>query len=621
MPSLPHTVRGACGHDCPDTCGWVARHLLQRSRRGALASLVLLVAVAGVSRVLGQTPVFRTGVDLARLDVTVLDSRTRQPVRGLKAEDFVLAIGGQARPVTALTETEVASSPMAGAVATGDVATNEAVRGRLFIIVMDDAVATNDPYQRDVGKKIARATVDKLGPDDRAAVVFAQSNSNAVGFTANRTDLYRAIDTYQPRHLNPGLAVQMSMSVLRRSRKFLAEMPGYRRAVVWITAGVPGGRLQPVSGVPIYAFHTLGLAPFSREIAAGERPNRTGDALRSIAAQSDGEAYVDTNAPEAKVAEVFRQLASYYTLGFTLDGLKDGAPISLKVARPGVEIHLGQSTCCADVTSHKPAPSAAGVASRAAIELFEALSGPLPDGDLPLTMSAAPFSAGLESAALITTVGITPPTNAKAGDSYDLQLLVFEGDGSEEVHRQSQSIRASTAGPFEVLLRVPLRPGRYYLRLAVRHDATRTAGSVYAPSVVVPEFRKAPLSASGLVVGLAEGKPAGGRQTLDGLLDFPPTTTRTFASTDHVGALLRVYQRAETSRLDARVEMTILDSAGTPVVNSSQEIAGSAFVTGAADVRYEVPLATLSPGSFLLRVIVTAGKERVERSVTFHVRR
>ena len=23
MPSLPHTVRGACGHDCPDTCGWV----------------------------------------------------------------------------------------------------------------------------------------------------------------------------------------------------------------------------------------------------------------------------------------------------------------------------------------------------------------------------------------------------------------------------------------------------------------------------------------------------------------------------------------------------------------------------------------------------------------------
>ena len=45
-----------------------------------------------------QAPVFRAGVELVALDVTVVD-RDGKPVTGLKPEDFVVTLSGQVRPV------------------------------------------------------------------------------------------------------------------------------------------------------------------------------------------------------------------------------------------------------------------------------------------------------------------------------------------------------------------------------------------------------------------------------------------------------------------------------------------------------------------------------------------
>src|SRR6188768_4131410 len=45
-----------------------------------------------------QAPVFRAGVEIVALDVTVVD-RDGKPVTGLKPEDFVVTLSGQLRPV------------------------------------------------------------------------------------------------------------------------------------------------------------------------------------------------------------------------------------------------------------------------------------------------------------------------------------------------------------------------------------------------------------------------------------------------------------------------------------------------------------------------------------------
>ncbi|MGE3343213.1 MAG: hypothetical protein AB7L71_07240 [Vicinamibacterales bacterium] len=82
-----------------------------------------------------QPPQFRSSVDLTRVDVTVLDTRTRQPVRGLTADDFVVRIAGQHREVTAFAEVEAPTAvATVGVNAARDVASNADTVDRLFIL-------------------------------------------------------------------------------------------------------------------------------------------------------------------------------------------------------------------------------------------------------------------------------------------------------------------------------------------------------------------------------------------------------------------------------------------------------------------------------------------------------
>ena len=121
----------------------------------------------------GNRPVFRGGVDLIQLDVTVLDRR-RHPVTGLNASDFTVFENGVQRPVQAFTSVQLpAPFPIAGASAAVpvDVATNSIGQqeGRIVIILMDRTIPTGQPTR--VAKAIAAAAVDALGPDDLAALV------------------------------------------------------------------------------------------------------------------------------------------------------------------------------------------------------------------------------------------------------------------------------------------------------------------------------------------------------------------------------------------------------------------------------------------------------------------
>src|SRR5687767_10091209 len=63
---------------------------------GASAAVAATVQLQVV--VAQQRPTFRTGVDLVEIQVTATDKDGR-PVRGLKAEDFVVLENGVARPV------------------------------------------------------------------------------------------------------------------------------------------------------------------------------------------------------------------------------------------------------------------------------------------------------------------------------------------------------------------------------------------------------------------------------------------------------------------------------------------------------------------------------------------
>jgi VWFA-related protein len=162
----------------------------------------LLLAPAAGALAAGQAPTqpsFKTGVQLVRIDVSVLDDQ-RQPVRGLQASDFTVLEDGQPRPVRAFKSVDLAAATAAAALtpamtpslATG-VATNRVGddTSRLIFILMDRSIpAEGGPMT--VARRIADAAVDAMAPGDLAAVVTT-GGGVPQNLTSDRARLHKTI--------------------------------------------------------------------------------------------------------------------------------------------------------------------------------------------------------------------------------------------------------------------------------------------------------------------------------------------------------------------------------------------------------------------------------------------
>lgn len=245
------------------------------SRRIALAGAAALIAGGVViSAQQAQQPVFRSTIDLVHLDVSVLD-RERKPVRGLTEKDFTVYEDGKPQQVMAFSAVDVPEPepPTAAWVrnTNSDVQTNvipQDSEGRLFVILIDDAMIPPIPGAKDTAQNFARKFVQRLPPSDRVAVVFT-ANGHGQNFTNDRRKLLASIDTMQlgaARHTrgwetaidpitpleslnllgplgpmsDPDLGWRMAaMSTLRQVADTLIYAPQRRKALVYVSPGIP----------------------------------------------------------------------------------------------------------------------------------------------------------------------------------------------------------------------------------------------------------------------------------------------------------------------------------------------------------------------------------------------
>ena len=114
--------------------------------RRPLIALILAAAASAGAAGQSQAPVFRSGVTLVTVDVTVLD-KDGKPVPGLVADDFQIKLNGKLQPVRALSYVKVAEKAAALSVrdipaeVTGRrVIANDAPAGeqKVFVIAVDD---------------------------------------------------------------------------------------------------------------------------------------------------------------------------------------------------------------------------------------------------------------------------------------------------------------------------------------------------------------------------------------------------------------------------------------------------------------------------------------------------
>src|SRR3954469_9454208 len=146
-------------------------------RRVWLAFTGAALAAAAFAQEQSQRSSFRTGVQLVRIDVSVLDGK-REPVRGLQASDFTVLEDGQPRPIRSFQAvdarearpTRAAAMPPMALLPAHNVVTNQmsSDASRLIFILMDRSMEPERPMI--VARQIADAAVDAMEPGDLAAI-------------------------------------------------------------------------------------------------------------------------------------------------------------------------------------------------------------------------------------------------------------------------------------------------------------------------------------------------------------------------------------------------------------------------------------------------------------------
>jgi VWFA-related protein len=220
----------------------------------------------------GAQTVFKSGVFLVQLDISVLDS-DRRPIRGLTAADFTVLEDGKPQKIAAFAAIEV-PAPSAPAAAwmrsiAPDVRTNEEAKrpeGRLFVILLDDAMIPFEPAAIRSAKEVARRIVDGIGPADRVAVVFSAGSRGTQNFTGDRARLLAAIETLNASYAihtlgwdtAPPAALQglrgapppvpmtdpditwrvASMTTLRNVAESLIAAPERRKLLIYVSPGI-----------------------------------------------------------------------------------------------------------------------------------------------------------------------------------------------------------------------------------------------------------------------------------------------------------------------------------------------------------------------------------------------
>ena len=649
-----------------------------RTAVSAVVALVCLLPARDRQISAQQRPAFRSGIDLVTLDVSVLD-KDRRPVKGLTSADFTVLEDGKPQAIVAFDAIDLPDAPAPSAPWMRDVApdvvSNQREPRRVLVIMMDDAHTSTDidVMEAVTARQIGHAVVDRLGPDDLAAVTFTDMGRQA-NLTADRAQLTAAVDSFNPHpdsgpltalqnayranhqalggttSPNPpptcsyrgkshgvGACVIESLSAVARA---LVSAPQGRKTVVYIGNGIPYDfsmtdlrgwhnpgqeidelqatlrSLQEVN-INVYAFNLCGV---KCGIFGPEQ-----DSLRVFSEETGGRATLGTNAPEAAVPQIFIENSSYYLLGFrSSNPTADGRfhRIQTTVNRPGAEVHTRSG-----YYAPPPEKTRAAAKSAAPSAVDRALGQGVPGGRLPLAMTVAPVAVrGTSEASLAITVALPEPLPP---GRHRVELVTTAVDEAcpictRQTHRQTiefvpRSGADASAQPYEMLSRLAVKPGRRYNVRVAAALGDRT-GMVFT-DVEVPNFAKDQLSVSGLVMSVAPPAVTAQPRLLSGVLSFTPSTTRDFRPGMTATAFLRVTQGGSKPPAAVNVAATIRNETNGVDFERRATIDNSSFgAARSADYRLELPIATLTPGPHLLTIEIVLDKSVVTRDARFTIR-
>ena len=264
------------------------------------------------------------------------------------------------------------------------------------------------------------------------------------------------------------------------------------------------------SNTSFYPIDPRGLAVFDTPIGPAPPPSIQVDAamlrsrltsLRTLAADTDGLAIVNSNDIARGLKRVVDDLTSYYLLGYYSSARLDGKfhSITVRVKRPGVQVRARRGYLAAtEAEARTPARSSStaspgdplAVAAAAEARAVDAAVAPLEGYARPLPIrlhAAAGWKPG--NAGAVWAVGeLGPGEEWKGGGDADLLLNTPRGATLATVHASilpgTRAFRAALLGD------QPLAPGEYLVRVRVKGSGS-TGTTAETLRIVLPELPEA----------------------------------------------------------------------------------------------------------------------------------
>ncbi len=617
--------------------------------RGPRALGVLVVALATALSVAavslaGQQPadpppdqpIFRTGVDLVRVDVSVT-GRNDEPVDDLQAEDFLVTEDDLPQTVETVQFIRVdgqrADTGEALAIRGRSHGISEAAKEdvRVFALFLDDYHIDRHPSITIPLRRALEGFVEQLQPTDLVILMDPLTTLDSLRYTRDKAWLLDRIRTFEGRRgqLFPvrsaveeaqvsqrnvwELRAAVSLSALEAIATHLGGLREGRKSIIFVSQGPPVG----TPGSPNYPRLEAALQAANRGNVTvnvldprplGSAPFGGGEALRRLATETGGRAIVNTNNPAEGLRQAVSDQSAYYLIGYSpTRELSDGKfhRIQVRVKRGGVRVTSRRGYWAPTPEEANPAP--APPSDPRLTEALTALVVPEEGRFMDLWVGTAPAADGL------TSVQVTWDPAARSTDVVPEVVEVepvARGAGGESLGAAQEILANAYAreepGPTVAVFDLP--PGPAALRVTARSEGGEVIDR-WTQSIVVHDYTEG---------GLQMGTPRVFRtrslletRAFDADPSPTPTASRRFRRTDRL--VIDVPWTTTTGGEMPELSAQLTNRDGHPLAPLPL------LSTDGGRARLVLPLASLAPSTYVVRFDARTNAGEWSQQVAFTV--
>jgi VWFA-related protein len=529
-----------------------------------------------------------------------------------------------------------------------------------------------------LGQKLPSATAEKLAVHLRD-VDRTRSESSDGSNSQSQSTRDPINDPYDAER---GFNARRALELVKNVASWMSDIHGRRKALIFFSEGIDydiydvfnnssaTSVMQDArdaiaaaqrANVSIYAVDPRGLTQLGDEMIAiaslSDNPQfREGtpsafqrelllaqESLIAMADETGGTAVVKTNDIPGALARIASENSTYYLLGYQTDASRSPGrfrKIEVRVKRPGLQVRARRGYIPPDPKAlAKKREAEAKVGTSPALRA--ALNNPLPIGDVPLRVFAAPFKGTGKNSSVLLAIEIDggglrfEERDGRFSEKVEVSVVAVDYQGNVRgSDRQTLDLKLKPEthqvvtgnGGVRLLSRLDLPPSRYQIRVGV-HESVGGAVGTLPYDLEVPDYSKTSFSLSGL---LLTSSAAGAFVTakpdaqLKELFPAPPIATRVFDPRQTIAFLTELYDSSNLSSHAVDFVVTVRDvNDGRTVFTMRDERTIQAGTTPRSEAyKGEIRLKDLTPGIYVLRVEATtrAGNQFAFREVPFEVK-